>query len=407
MGVNSYLVTKQAKDCSGCGACAFACPTGAIEMREDCYGFPYPEIDANKCIQCNKCLRSCHMQVCDDLKHDEPLACYGAIDIDASSLRKSASGGVATALSRFTVDSGGVVFGCVAERDDVHHERLSDDDGLKRAQGSKYVQSDLSRAFLPMKGDLKAGRDVLFIGTPCQCAAMRTLFGKYDNLFTVDLVCEGTPNRRMYRDFLNSIERECGERVTDFRFRDKRRGWSTKNPLVLGKDEMPAGKQPHSYHYYYYYFFTKALTLRESCYSCPYACRGRVADVTIGDLWGAETSGLGYGLKELKAGISCVLVNTEHGLNALDTCELALRSCSFDIIARSNHCLEKPSVCNKEQRSRVLEAYAHDGSDGMMGEYELIFSKTSRIKACVITALPLHVRIFLKRLKTTIRGGAR
>lgn len=406
MGVNSYLITKQAKDCSGCGACAFACPTGAIEMREDCYGFPYPEIDANKCIQCNKCLRSCHMQVCDDLKHDEPLACYGAIDIDASSLRKSASGGVATALSRCTVDSGGVVFGCVAERDDVHHERLSDDDGLKRAQGSKYVQSDLSRAFLPMKGDLKAGRDVLFIGTPCQCAAMRTLFGKYDNLFTVDLVCEGTPNRRMYRDFLNSIEKKYDEPVSDFRFRDKCGGWTAKNAVVLDENGRTVEKRPY-FDYYYYYLFAKALTLRESCYSCPYACGERVSDVTVGDLWGAGSSRLGYGINELEAGISCVLVNSERGRIALDRSELALRSCSFDIIARSNHCLEKPSVCNKEQRSRVLEAYARDGSDGMMGEYELIFSKTSRIKACVITALPLHVRIFLKRLKMTIRGGGR
>ena len=407
MSVNSYLITKNSKDCSGCGACAFACPTNAIDMREDCYGFAYPEIDASKCIHCNKCLRSCHMQVCGDLKHSEQLACYGAIDNDASSLRESASGGVATALSRFTVDAGGVVFGCVADREDVHHERLVDGEGLRRAQGSKYVQSDLSRVFLSVESDLKAGRDVLFVGTPCQCAAMRTLFGKFGNLLTVDLVCEGTPNRRMYRDFLNSIEKERGEWVTDFRFRDKRGGWSTKNPVVLDKDEMPTGKQPHSYHYYFYYFFTKALTLRDSCYSCPYACRERVADVTIGDLLGAETSGLGYGLKELKAGISCVLVNTEYGRNALDACELGLKSCSFDTIARSNHCLEKPSVCNKELRSRVLEAYARDGADGMIGEYEEIFSKTSRIKARIIAGLPLTVRIFLKRLKTTIREGGR
>lgn len=404
--MNSYLITKKSKDCSGCGACAFACPTGAIDMREDCYGFAYPKIDASKCIHCNKCLRSCHMQVCDDLKHGEQLACYGAIDNDVSSLRESASGGVATALSRSTVDAGGVVYGCVADREDVHHERLVDGEGLRRAQGSKYVQSDLSRVFLSIENDLKAGRDVLFVGTPCQCAAMRTLFGIFDTLLTVDLVCEGTPNRCMYRDFLNSIEKKYDEPVSDFRFRDKCGGWTAKNAVVLDENGRTVEKRPY-FDYYYYYLFAKALTLRESCYSCPYACGERVSDVTVGDLWGAESSRLGYGINELEAGISCVLVNSERGRIALDRSGLDLRSCSFDIIARSNHCLEKPSVCNKDQRTRVLEAYARDGSDGMMNEYDFIFSKTSRIKACVITALPLYVRIFLKRLKMTIRGGGR
>lgn len=402
----SYLTTKDPKDCTGCGACSYICPVGAIIMQEDDCGFVYPRIDENECIHCDKCLRSCHMNSSAILRHEESRECYGAVDGDATSLRSSASGGVAMALSRSIVESGGVVYGCVADREDVHHERLADIEGLRRAQGSKYVQSDLSRTFASIKADLKAGRSVLFVGTPCQCAAVRTLFGQYDELMTVDLVCEGTPNRQMYADFLNDLEVERGARVTDFRFRDKRGGWSTKNAVVLGEGGEPLDRQPHSYYYYYYYLFSKALTLRESCYECPYACAERVGDVTVGDFWGAETAGLGYGFKDLKDGISCALVNTLYGREALDGAGLVLKKCELDTIARSNSCLTRPSICNQADRANVLAAYSAYGAPGMRREYEKIFTKRARFKADIAANMPLWLRVLLKRTKTlVIRGG--
>ncbi len=402
----SYLNSKRREDCTGCGACAYACPTGAIAMEEDACGFEYPSVDDGKCVRCGRCLRACHMPVSEALKHDAPAACFGAVDRDAESLRRSASGGVAAALSRAAVEMGGAVYGCVADREDVHHERLADEGSLSRAQGSKYVQSDLSRALAPMEADLKAGVDVLFTGTPCQCAAVRTLFAKYGNLTTVDLVCEGVPSRRMYGDFLDDLERERGEKVADFRFRDKRGGWSTKNAVVLGEGGRMLGKQPHSY-YYYYYLFTRALILRDSCYECPYACANRVGDVTIGDFWGAETAGLGYGLKDFEGGISCSLANDDRGRAALEGAKLELKSCEQGVIARSNGCLEGPSSCDPEARRRVLGAYAERGTEGMRGEYERLFTGRARLKADVAASMPLGLRVTLKRLKGVLKGGGR
>lgn len=375
-------------------------------MKEDDCGFVYPFIDESECMHCDKCFRSCHMSSSTVLRHEESRECYGAVDGDATSLYDSASGGVATALSRHVVENGGVVYGCVADREDVHHERISDLEELRRAQGSKYVQSDLSRVFAPVKADLGAGRTVLFVGTPCQCAAVRNLFGQHDALTTVDLICEGTPSRRMYADFLDDLETERGARVTDFRFRDKRGGWSTKNAVVLGEGGEPLDRQPHSY-YYYYYLFSNALTLRESCYACPYACAGRVGDVTVGDLWGAETAGLGYGLKDLEGGISCALANTSHGREALDGAGLVLRKCELGVIARSNRCLTKPSSCNQAERARVLAAYSVDGASGMRREYERIFSYRARFKAELVANMPLVCRVALKRIKAMFRGGNR
>ena len=407
MSGRSYLETKQAKDCTGCGACFFMCPTGAIEMAQDVYGFECPRVDESKCVHCDKCLRSCHMQNSEALIHSDPMACYGAMDGDAASLRRSASGGVAMALSRRAVDAGGVVYGCVADREDIHHERLSDREGLIRAQGSKYVQSDLSRAYGPMRDDLKAGCDVLFFGTPCQCAAVKALFREYEGLVTVDLVCEGVPNRRMYAEFLDDLESERGAHVTDFRFRDKRGGWSTKNAVVLGEGGEPLGSQPHSYYYYYYYLFSKALILRDSCYACPYACSRRAGDVTIGDFWGVETAGLGYGLKELEAGVSCALANTERGSALLGGAGLKLRGCAMSVISRSNGCLLGPSACDQGQRRRVLAAYAEDGADGMRREYERVFTEKARLKADITARMPLPLRVALKRAKAALRGGRR
>lgn len=37
-------------DCSGCAACAAACPRQAIEMNADQEGFLYPVINSAKCM---------------------------------------------------------------------------------------------------------------------------------------------------------------------------------------------------------------------------------------------------------------------------------------------------------------------------------------------------------------------
>lgn len=47
------------RSCCGCAACYSLCPVGAITMEPDKKGFPYPKIDENKCIRCQKCIRIC------------------------------------------------------------------------------------------------------------------------------------------------------------------------------------------------------------------------------------------------------------------------------------------------------------------------------------------------------------
>ena len=45
--------------CCGCAACYSVCPVSAIEMTADEKGFWYPQINAEVCIRCQKCIRVC------------------------------------------------------------------------------------------------------------------------------------------------------------------------------------------------------------------------------------------------------------------------------------------------------------------------------------------------------------
>lgn len=49
------------KKCTGCGACANVCPSGAILMVRNDEGFLVPKIDNKKCNNCGLCNRICPM----------------------------------------------------------------------------------------------------------------------------------------------------------------------------------------------------------------------------------------------------------------------------------------------------------------------------------------------------------
>ena len=53
------ILFNSPQECCGCTACAASCPVGAITMEPDDHGFPYPVIDAGRCIGCGICLSAC------------------------------------------------------------------------------------------------------------------------------------------------------------------------------------------------------------------------------------------------------------------------------------------------------------------------------------------------------------
>ncbi|MCD7835256.1 MAG: 4Fe-4S dicluster domain-containing protein [Lachnospiraceae bacterium] len=133
-------ITEKQK-CCGCAACAGVCPKNCIEMKEDTEGFLYPSVDKDKCIDCGACERVCPIL---NHKNKVPYEQKGYIvqHKNPTVLRESTAGGAFTAIAKYTLNRGGVVFG-VELTDDLiaHHVYIETESELSRFRNSKYVQS--------------------------------------------------------------------------------------------------------------------------------------------------------------------------------------------------------------------------------------------------------------------------
>lgn len=351
-------------DCCGCGACAVKCPVDAISMEERSGGFLYPTVNKDRCIKCGLCERVCGFKNVRPRKTNGPswAACADC------GLDESASGGVSAVIALACIEAGGVVFGCACEDSSegivVKHRKIETIDELSSIKGSKYVQSDTSDVFAKVKESLDEGREVVFFGTPCQVAGLFGYLGNsYSKLLTVDLVCHGVPSLRMFRDYSKSVL-ERGRRLVDVTFRSKRDGW--KSSMLMGvrfddgsEDFIEARRSS------YYAFFLSLLTLRDSCYRCPFANTARVADVTLGDCWGIEDVRpdlITADVFDLNRGVSCVIANTDKGASAIDVISRRLKMCNMNLsdIVAGNEQLQHPSKMPVE-RQELLSLYDSHG----------------------------------------------
>lgn len=105
------------------------------------------------------------------------------------------------------IDEGGVVFGACFDSDwSVVHDFTETHEGLQAFRGSKYLQSRIGNTYRQAEVFLKAGRKVLFTGTPCQIAGLKKYLHKdYENLLAVDFVCHGVPSPLVWKKYLEEI----------------------------------------------------------------------------------------------------------------------------------------------------------------------------------------------------------
>jgi len=335
------------KNCTGCSACRDRCPQQAIKMREDREGFLFPTINESKCNQCGLCIEICPVNTVVPVETIYEPTVYAAWTKDRELLRRSTSGGVFSEIARGVLDKGGVVFGAAYDENMVVRQvAVKALDDLDKLRGSKYVQSDVGDSFRQAKDYLDAGRYVLYSGTPCQIAGLYAVVGKnYGNLLTCGLICHGVPSPKVFRMYLDTLEKRYHSKVTGFAFRNKRNGW--KYPTV--RIEMENGKiiNESNLDNHYNLGFLKNIFLRTSCYQCPTKTGEIVADIMLGDFWEL----IRYQPKLINhKGTSAILIKTRRGCKALEACcnRMELNECPFEYLQHDSN-LRKCAIAKADR----------------------------------------------------------
>ena len=311
-------------NCCGCSACYSACPVNAITMKPDKEGFLYPHIDEEKCIGCNACVKSCAFK--SDIENrtyknenceKKFIKVYAVKHKDDNVRRLSRSGGIFTALTTEILRQKGAIYGCILnEKKEAIHCRVTTENERNAMRGSKYVQSDTTGIFQQVRLDLDRGMQVLYTGTSCQIAGLKSFLKKdYENLLCVDIVCHGVPSPKVWKDYLEWQEKKNDAKCIEVNFRNKvDYGWPAHiETLILEKSN---GKKKRVDSRIYTDLFYSHNILRVSCSKCPYKSVNHPGDITIADYWGINKAAPGFNDNK---GVSLVIVNTEKGMKIFKT----------------------------------------------------------------------------------------
>ena len=326
-----YLVTCKKEECFGCGACYQICPRNAISMKSDEEGFRYPVIDEALCIHCDKCRNICPVNSTSDKNKEEQLA-WGGYHKTSSIREQSTSGGAFTAIAEVWIKDGAVVFGAeMITPTRIVHTLISDINESGRLRKSKYLQSDTGTTYKQVKQLLREHRKVLYSGTPCQIAGLRSYLGsdfQSPNLLTVEVVCEGVPSPIFTEKYILSLEKKYKKKVVCIDWRDKNKSkWDFEFTRVTFEDskeyKLSRWFNP------FWSIWLKHLMSRPSCYICPFTTKERVADITIADLWGVHLY-----CPELygnNGGSSLVVCNTQRGKDTWGLASVSMFGHTLDL----------------------------------------------------------------------------
>lgn len=273
------------------------------------------------------------------------FACYNTIE---KIRMKSSSGGFFYLIADKVISEGGIVYGACYEGTNVVHRRITDKEEIEACCGSKYVESVLKDTFKNVKKDLKAGKQVLFSGTPCQCNGLMAYVGDNKNLYVTDLICHGIPSRKAWQAYLDSM-RNRGHKIKTVNMRDKTSGWSMFSWRLReadGRDMTELYTQN-----LYMTGFLKDYYLRPSCYACHFKGIERKTDFTLGDYWGVQDI-----QPEIfdDRGISFVLIHTDKGMKMFRTVEDNLKYIEADM----KRAVEKnPNIVSSVKKPKQREKF--------------------------------------------------
>ena len=355
---------KDKKNCCGCSACVQRCPKHCISLSEDSEGFLYPSVDELTCVDCGLCEKVC--PILNQVEKIQPQEVLAVKNPNEGERMASSSGGVFLPLAREVINQGGVVFGAVYDEQwEVHHVYAEKIEDVYPMMGSKYLQSRIENTYQEAEQFLKQGREVMFVGSPCQIAGLRTFLRnkEYPNLLAVDFLCHGVPSPGVWRRYLaetyggyeakvqSRLQATAGKNsvllsslnakspIGDIKFRDKTEsGWKKFRFVVRQKSASKADQNTvlsSDIHYDNPFMrgFLSDIYLRPSCYECKCKNGENHSDLTIGDYWAARITDQDF---DDDKGLGLVLVNTARGKAYFDKLGMIVREST----------LEKAHLCN-------------------------------------------------------------
>ena len=307
------IEVKTKEDCCGCYACYNICPKQCITMKTDNEGFWYPNIDNNKCINCNLCEKVCPI-INPVKRNDSKKIAYAGMNKDEQIRIKSSSGGIFSILAEYIIKNSGVVYGAGFDEDfNIKHKRILYSTDLDLLRGSKYVQSSIGDIYKQVKDDLESNKLVLFTGTPCQVEGLRSYLKKeYVNLMTMDFICHGVPSPLVWKKYLEEMKKSKQENIKNIYFRNKDIGWKNFSLKIVFDEKIYSNTLNNDL---FMKGFLRDVYLRPSCYNCKFKKINRIGDITVADFWGIENI---LPKMDDDKGISLIVIHSEKGKQLFD-----------------------------------------------------------------------------------------
>lgn len=394
---------KNKERCSGCTACKSICPKNAIEMKEDEEGFKYPSVNIEKCINCGLCKKVCPVTKNKEINKSEISSKAYAMRVnDYDVLKKSTSGGFFTPLSNYVLNNNGVVFGVGYDKNmNVIHKKIEKNTDINQVIGSKYVQSELGETFKIIKKYLDKNVMVLFSGTPCQVAGLKSfLVKKYNNLITLDVVCHGTPSPKLWKDYIEFQERKYNSRVKNAFFRNKTYGYHSGTMKIIfenGKEYYGSARVDFMLR-----SFFNEISSRPSCYKCAFKTRTHCSDFTVFDSWHIDK--IVKGLKDDDKGYTNVLINSNKGIEIFNKLENIVKyEADIDEIIKLDGSMVENSKKPNKYRNEFYDSLNNIGIERTIDKYLKIKLTDYILEKSKVLLYKFNIIYFLNKIKKKIK----
>jgi coenzyme F420 hydrogenase subunit beta len=302
--------------CLGCGVCAIACPNGAIEIVDVPDEGLRPIVSEKQCAACSSCTKVCPGIA---LEHDKPapesipelldewgqiLEIWEGYASDADMRFRASSGGVASALATFAIETGRC--SAVLQTGVNPSSPLCNIPVLSRNKseilscaGSRYSPA---APCCGLKMIEKTGCTNVFVGKPCDVAGLKKYAKESksvseNGIFTISIFCAGTPNTNGTYEVLRKMN-VPPEQVEQMRYRGY--GWPGETTV-----RVKGSAQEFKLGYEETWGNILSNHSQFRCYLCPDGT-GEFADVSCGDAWHRKD-------QSTDGGVSLILVRTEKG----------------------------------------------------------------------------------------------